>query len=160
MRKTLEAITLAALALLVFVTGRALFGPNPLPDRIPINFDLSGHPVGMGLLYHAAAGPGSSHCPLPAGRGGGAVSLLLSITPGGSPAKTGSICETLALSMNTWLRAELICLFAWLQTAAIHAARHPGEDLAAGSAMVPVSIVAVFGTILWHFVAMRRAARA
>jgi hypothetical protein len=159
MRKTLEVITLAALALLVYTTGRALFGPNRLPDRIPTNFDLSGHPVGWGSSAMLLLAPAV------------AIGLYLLITvvarfpsafnyPWRVTGANRQRMEALALNMITWLKAELICLFAWLQTAAIHAARNPGEGLAAGSAMVPVSIVVVFGTIVWHFVAMRRAAHA
>jgi len=159
MRKTLEVITLAALALLVYATGRALFGPSHLPDKIPTSFDLTGHPVGWGSPVMLLLAPAV------------AIGLYMLITvvarfpsifnyPWRVTGENRLRMQALALSMITWLKTELICLFAWLQVAAIHAARNPGERLVAGSAMVPVSIVVVFGTIAWHFVAMRRAAHA
>jgi hypothetical protein len=35
MRKQLEAISLATLALMAWINWQALHGPNPLPERIP-----------------------------------------------------------------------------------------------------------------------------
>ena len=50
MRKTLEAVGLGALAVLFWDTYRALYGPDPLPDRIPTHFDIAGQPNGWARL--------------------------------------------------------------------------------------------------------------
>ena len=42
MHKYLDAISLAALAVLLAFTGFALYGPDRLPDRIPTHFDQLG----------------------------------------------------------------------------------------------------------------------
>jgi hypothetical protein len=48
MRKWLEGIALLALGLDIAFTVLAVAGPAPLPGRIPIHFDLKGHPNAWG----------------------------------------------------------------------------------------------------------------
>src|ERR1017187_4836177 len=48
MRKSLEAIGLIALAVLVWITYQALAGAERLPDRIPTHFDMAGNANGWG----------------------------------------------------------------------------------------------------------------
>jgi len=157
MRKTLEAISLAALVLLLWITWRALTGPGHLAGRIPTHFDLAGRPDGSGspamlLLLPAVAVllylllgivvrfPSAFNYPVP-------------VTADNRPR-----LEALSLSMIAWLKAELICLFVWLQNLAIQAAKHPADGLHAGSFTIPASIILVFATIAWYIKAMRRAA--
>ena len=157
MRKSLEAIALIAVALLVWITWAALSGPNRLPDRIPTHFDAAGNANGWGSpaalillpivaigLYFAmsitALFPGAFHYPVRATR----MSLprLHSIT----------------LSMICWLKAELSGFFAILQWAIIRAARSGQGSLFAF--LAPALLVVVFSTIGWHFVAIFHAAKA
>jgi uncharacterized membrane protein len=62
MRKTLEAISMGALAVLIWSTYRALTGPIRLPARIPTHFNLAGQPDSWGtpamLLLLPALGVG------------------------------------------------------------------------------------------------------
>jgi len=156
MRKSLDAIALIALALLTWITYRALYGPEPLPQRIPIHFDFAGNPNGWGspsmlLLFPVVAL---------------AVYLLITVVaflpaafnyPVPVTAENRPRLQALALDMITWLKTELICLFTWIQWTIVEAARHGRNGLS--PAHMPVALVAIFGTILWYFVAMRRAAR-
>jgi len=157
LRKTLE---IAALLLLLFIwadTAKAVLGSNPLPARIPTHFNAAGHPDGWGspamlwLIPVMAAGvyllmslvaryPSSFNFPMrihPAARHG---------------------LEGVALRMLSWLKAEVICLFACIQYKTIEFARSAEGRLS--PLFLPAVLVVVFGTIAWHIGAMRRAARA
>jgi hypothetical protein len=58
--------------------------------------------------------------------------------------------------MIAWLKAEVVCLFAWIQVSTIEAARRGLGGLP--PALIPVSLVAIFVTVAWYIVAMRRVA--
>ena len=64
--------------------------------------------------------------------------------------------EALALDMILWIKAEVVCLFAWIQWFTIEAARHSHGGLP--GAFFPVYLLVLFGTVAWFIVAMRRAA--
>jgi uncharacterized membrane protein len=156
MRKTLEFIALAALVLLFWITYSALYGPDPLPDRIPIHFNAAGQPN--------AWGPPLSLLLLPVV----AVSLYLLITlvsqfPGGfnfpvrATEESRPRLEAIARQMILWLKAELVCLFAWIQWSIIDGARQGTFSLSPW--LVPLSLAAIFGTAIAHIVAMIRAGR-
>ena len=156
MRRTLEAIGLAALAVLFWVTYRALNGPDPLPARIPTHFDFAGQPNGWGspsslLLLPAVALVIYLSITL-VSRFPSAFNYPVRVTP-----ENRAQLEALALGMVAWLKVELVCLFAWIQWSTIEAAQHGQGGLS--SALLPVSIGAIFGTVGWHIVAMFRAAR-
>jgi uncharacterized membrane protein len=156
MHRTLETIGMGALAVLFWFTYRALHGPDRLPDRIPTHFNLDGQPNGWGepsalLLLPVVA-----------------LAIYLSITlaarfpsafnyPVRVTAENRPRLEALSLSMIAWLKVELVCLLTWIQWSIIESARHGQGSLS--PALVPLSIVAIFGTIGWHIVAMVRAAR-
>ncbi len=157
MRKTLEAISLAALVLLVWITWRALCGPGHLSGSVPTHFDLAGRPDGWGspamLLLVPAVAALLYLLPTVVRRFPSAFNYPVPVTTENQPR-----LQALALDMIACLKAELICLFAWLQSLAIQAARHPGEGLHAPFVTIPASVVLVFATIAWHIKAMRRAA--
>lgn len=157
MRKTLENFAIAALAFLCFITWAALYGPNRLPDRVPTHFNAAGEanawgsPTGMIFLPVMALGlylllsivvrfPDAFHYPVRVTRFN--IARLQSIT----------------IDMIAWLKLELVCLFAVLQWAFIQAA-HTGSGRIFPM-ILPFAIVAIFGTIGWHFLAIFRAARA
>jgi hypothetical protein len=64
--------------------------------------------------------------------------------------------EAIALSMLAWLKAEVVCLFAWIQYQTIQLARR-GEG-ALSPFFLPAVLVVVFATVVWHIRAMRRVA--
>jgi uncharacterized membrane protein len=154
MRKSLEAIGLLALAVLFWITWSALYGPQPLPDRIPTHFNAAGQPNGWGppatlwflpmigaLLYGAmsvvARFPSSFNYPA-------------RVTPENRPR-----LEALALSMIAWIKTELVCLFALIQWSIVQAVRQVVWKMS--PALVPLSIFVIFATIAGHAVAMGRA---
>jgi uncharacterized membrane protein len=157
MRQSLEAIGLAALAVLFWITYRALCGANPLPDRIPTHFNLAGQPDGWGspamLLLLPIMAVAIYLLITVAARFPSAFNYPVRVT-----AENHAQLQELALSMIAWLKAEVACLFTWIQWSTIEAARHSRSGLS--PALLPISIAAVFGTVGWHFVAMRRAGRA
>jgi uncharacterized membrane protein len=155
MRKTLEILALVAFAVLCWLTWAALYGPSRLPDRVPTHFNAAGQadawgaPAGMILLPAVAAAlyllmsivarfPGAFHYPVRATR----LNIIR--------------LESIALAMIAWLKLELMCLFALLQWAFIQAARSGSGRIF--PMILPLFIVAIFGTIGWCFVAMFRAA--
>jgi uncharacterized membrane protein len=156
MRKNLEAISLGALVLLLWITWRALYGPARLPDRIPTHFDFAGHANGWGspgmlwlfpvvavgiylLMTMVARIPATFNYPVP-------------VTVENRPR-----LEALALSMIAWLKAEILCLFAWIQWMIVVAARQGHNSLS--PALMPVCTVAILATVGWHIAAMFRAAK-
>jgi uncharacterized membrane protein len=156
MRKMLEAIGLAALAVLFWVTYRALYGPDPLPDRIPTHFDIAGQPNGWG--------PPSALLLLPAV----AVSLYLVMTlvaqfpsafnyPVRVTAENRPRLQARALSMIAAIKVEMVCLFACIQWSIVDGARQQRFNLS--PTLVPLSIVVIFATAGWHIVAIFRAAQ-
>jgi uncharacterized membrane protein len=157
MRKSLEAINLAALAFMFWVYWNARFGPGRLPDRVPTHFDLAGNPNGWDT---------SSSLPLFSVV---AVAIYLMLTlavrfpayfnyPVEVTAENRPRLEALTVDLIAWLKTEIICLFAWIQWVIIDMARRGRGDLSL-LALLPVFLVVLIGTLVWFIVAMRRAAR-
>jgi len=156
MRRILEYVSLPGLALLFYLTWRAFHGPNPLPDRIPTHFDLSGNPDGWGSPSVLLVLPVI------------ALVLYLVITlvarfpsvfnyPVRVTEENRARLEELALTMIAWLKVELVCLFTGLQWVIIAAVRNGRGRLS--PSLGPVVLVVIFGTVGWYIVAMFRAAR-
>lgn len=155
MRKVLEAISLGALAVLFWITWGTLYGPNRLPDRIPTHFDGSGQPNGWGspsalLLLPLVALAIYLGITLTS-RFPSAFHYAVRVTPQNRPR-----LQALSVQMIVCLKAELMCLFAWIQWSIVGAVRNGGGSLSL--ALVPLSLLAVFATVGWHLVAMFRAA--
>ena len=157
MRKNLEAISLGAVALLLWITWRALYGPARLPDRIPTHFDFAGQPNGWGspamLWLFPAVAVG--------------IYLLMTVMvrfpntfnyPVQVTAENRLRLEALSIRLVAWMKAEILCLFAWIQWMIIADARQGHDSLS--PVLVPAFIVVIFATIGWHIVAMHRAAKA
>jgi len=155
-RKTLELIGILALVALFWMAWGALYGANPLPDRVATHFDAAGNangwgsPKGLLLFPLMAAGlyllmslvtrfPSAFHYPV-------------RVTP-----RTVLLLQQVTLDMIAWLKAELACLFALLQWAFIQSARSGDGHLF--PKILPFFIATIFGTIGWHWIAMFRAAR-
>jgi uncharacterized membrane protein len=157
MRKTLEAISLGALAAMVWLTWQAVSGSYRLPDRIPVHFHAAGNPDGWGSP--------SSLLELPVV----ALVLYLGITvlsrfpaifnfPVQVTAENRARLEALALDLIAWIKMEMVCLLAWIQWFTIKVARQGRGSLS--PALLLVYLLAIFGTVAWYIVAMRRAAHA
>jgi uncharacterized membrane protein len=156
MRKILEAISLASLAALLWITYGALYGPERLPDRIPTHFDLSGNPNGWGspgalwllpivaVVFYLAITitsrfPSAFHYPV-------------RVTQENLPR-----LQAISLQMIAWLKAESLCLFAWIQWSIVHAVREGRFSLS--PFLMPVFLVLILGTVLGSIVVMIRAAK-
>lgn len=156
MRKLAEAMAVAAFAVLAWLTWAALYGPNRLPDSVPTHFDAAGNangwgsPSGMILIPVFAAGlyliltvvarfPAAFHYPV-------------RTTPINLPRM-----QAITLGMVSWIKAELVCLFAVLQGVFIQSA-HSGNG-ALFAKVLPVFLVVIFGTVALHIVALFRVAR-
>lgn len=152
MRKSLETISLGALGFIVWITWQALHGAHVLPARIPTHFDFAGNPNGWGspstlFLFPAVAI---------------ANYLLLTVVarfpssfnyPVAVNAENRPQLEALTLEMIDWLKMEMVFLFAWIQWTIINSAQ---EGHGPSLALLPVCLLAIFGTIIWFIVAMRR----
>ena len=158
MRKSLEVVALAALTIQIWMTWQALHGAARLPGRIPTHFDFAGNPNGWGspptlLIYPLVAAilyalitatamfPAAFNYP-----------AQVQVT-----AENLARLQAIALDMIAWLKAELVCLFAWIQWAAIRAAHNPQRGLP--GYMAPIAIVLILGTIGWFLMAQIRAGR-
>ncbi|MGA3370643.1 MAG: DUF1648 domain-containing protein [Terracidiphilus sp.] len=156
MRKQLEAITLAALATMAWITWQALHGPNPLPERIPTHFDAAGNPNGWGpastLLFLPAVAVGIYLLITLVSRFPAAFNYPVQVTE-----ENRARLQALTLQMLACLKLELACLFAWIQWFIIQSVRQGHGHLS--PAFMVLFLVAVFGTVGWHIVAIFRAAR-
>ena len=155
MRKYLEAISLTALALLLWITWAALYGPRALAGPIPTHFDLAGRPN--------AYGPPQMLLVLPAvalvlyllitvvSRNPAVFNYPVRVTPKNRPR-----LQELALNMIAFLKAETVMLFALIQYQTIDSARNLQSNLP--QSLMLTGIAVIFSTIALHIIAMRRAA--
>ncbi len=166
MRKILEAISLGAVSVSAFLAWSARYGPNRLPDRIPTHFDMAGHVNGWGssaslpLLPLTALGIYLMITVMVAvlHRFPALFNYPVEVTDENRPR-----LQALALAMVAWIKAETMCLFAWIQWMTIQAARMPdGEFLpTSGYSVGMLGMVALLlVTIGWFIVAMVRAGQA
>jgi uncharacterized membrane protein len=156
MRKTLATIGLTVLALQVWSYYRDVFGPNHLPDVIPIHFDAAGHPNGWGSPLSLIFLPILS------------LALILFVTliarllpmfncPVGVMEANRDRVQSLTIEFLAWLRMELVCTFALAQWMTSHLARHPEPATFAFIVLAPVC--AIFATVAWFVAAFMGAGR-
>jgi hypothetical protein len=155
-RQILETIATGALGILFWITYSAVYGPDPLPDRIPTHFGADGQPNGWGppsLLWLLPVIAGALYLFITA--------LALLPVRFNLPIQVTDLnrsrIEALTRQMIAFLKVYLACLFTWLQWFIIHAARQGTASFS--PVIVPVFLVVVLGTIGAHIVAMIRAAR-
>jgi uncharacterized membrane protein len=155
MRKWLEGIALLALGLTISVTVLALAGPAPLPERIPIHFDVMGRPNAWGSPAMILLLPGVTIF----------IYLLFTVVtrfPGAFnyPVKVTSLnrqrLQNLALDLMAWLKAEVVSLLTWMQWVTIEVARHPEKHM---PAMTVAAFVVVFATVTFYMVQMFKSGR-
>ncbi|MGA9585140.1 MAG: DUF1648 domain-containing protein [Terracidiphilus sp.] len=158
MRKTLEILALTILAILYWITYAALNGAERLPDRIPTHFDISGQPNAWGppgflwFLPAVAAGLYMLLTVL------GSIryrryNLPIAVTEANLP----SIQEQ-TIRMVAWIKCEMLCLFAYLQSSIIQSARDGTFRLS--PLLIPVFLVVIFSTVGWRLTAIIRGAKA
>ena len=156
MRKTLEVASWLVLLIPWTVTAQAILGPDPLPQRIPTHFDMAGKPNGWGtpgmLWVLPAMATGIFLFMTLVARFPAAFNFPMRVPPRARPQ-----LEAIALNMISWLKVEVVGLFAWIQYGTIRMVRQGQGRLSPAS--VPLLLLIVFATIAWHMVRMGRAAR-
>ncbi|HLY40797.1 MAG TPA: DUF1648 domain-containing protein [Terracidiphilus sp.] len=157
MRKILELVALIALSANVWITYRALSGPQPLPSRIPTHFDAAGNPNGWGSPSVLILLPVIS------------IALYLGFTivsrfpmafhyPVRVTEANLQRVQSLTLDMLAWMKSELSWMFCALQYWMIAAARSGEGKLPA--LLVPGFLVLILGTIgVYLVVVISQAAR-
>jgi uncharacterized membrane protein len=156
MRKIPEAISLAALVFQVWIVCGALYGASRLPERVPIHFDMAGHPNGWGSPSTFLVLPFVTV----------AVYLLLTIVAR-FPASFNYAgvevtnenrprLQALTINMLAWTKMEMVCTFLWVQWATIQAARHMVAP-SLPALIAPLGVL--FITVAWFIVAMLKAGR-
>ncbi len=107
MRRTLEVVSLAGLAVLFWITWRAFYGPDPLPARIPTHFDIAGNPNGWGspssLLLLPAVALAIYLGMTVVSKFPSAFNYPVRVTPENRPR-----LQALTLQMIAWLKTEMI----------------------------------------------------
>jgi len=155
MRKYLEAISLTALALLLWITWAALYGPHALTGPIPTHFDLAGRPNAYGqpqmLLVLPAVALVLYLLITVVSRNPAVFNYPVRVTPKNRPR-----LQELALNMIAFLKAETVMLFALIQYQTIDSARNLQGNLP--QSLMLTGIAVIFSTIALHIIAMRRAA--
>ncbi len=155
MRRLLEAFGLAGLAVLVWVTYAALYGPAPLPDRVPTHFDASG----------TANGWGSPHAMIFIPLIAGSIYLLTSVAsrfpsafhyPVHATPQILPRLQAITLNLLAWLKVELAWLFAILQWVFVRSARSGEGHLF--PVIIPGILLVLLGTVGWHVFTLFRAA--
>ncbi len=153
MRRTLDLLGWLALGVMAWVTYRAVWGPERLPDRIATHFDLAGNPNGWGspavLLVLPVIGVGVYLLMMAVCRYPAAFNYPVPVLPANR-----ARAEELTVAMVGWLKMELACFFALLQWMIIDSARRgQGKTL---PLLMPPFLVVVFATIGWYTVAIIR----
>jgi uncharacterized membrane protein len=155
MRKWIEGVALLALGLQISITLLAFFGPQQLPARIPIHFDVGGRPDGWGSSAMLLLLPAITIINY----------LLFTVVtqfPGAFkyPVKVTSMnrlrMQSLALDMMAWMKLEIVGLLTWIQWVTIATARQPDKPI---PAMTPAALVIVFATVLFYIASMFRTGR-
>lgn len=157
MRRILETFSLVLLLVVWAITALAIFGAHPVAARIPVHFDAAGQPNGwaaQGMLWlQPAIAAGVYLFMTMVARFPSTFNFRRNVRP-----SARRQLEAVAVNMISWLKAETLFLFAWIQYQTIQFARKGQGTLSPG--FIPLMLVIVFGTIAWHTIALRRAARA
>lgn len=145
-----------ALAGIWAITAFAVFGPHPLPARIPTHFDLAGRPDGWGtpamLWLLPIVATGIVGLMMLAARYPRSFNFPVRVTPANRPR-----LEAITLGMIAWLQLELAVLFLWIQYAIIESARAGRSGIS--PFLVPLSMVVIFATVGGHIWATFAAGR-
>jgi uncharacterized membrane protein len=155
MRRILENLSILALAALVFIPVNALYGPNPIPARIPMHFDVTGRPNGWGpsrSLWGLVFGGLVMYAVLTlVSRYPTAFNYPVKVTDENRPR-----LQALSLELLSWMKLEVLGLFSAIQYLIVTGARSASLPLPA--AFLPVTLGVVFGTVGVYIVRFRRAA--
>jgi uncharacterized membrane protein len=155
MRKILEWIGLTALAVLLWNTYQAIYGPHALPDSIPTHFDILGNANGWGKPTMLLLPPLVTAI----------LYLVLTVVahypalfnyPVAVNTSNRIRLESLAMELFAVLKLEVVYSFVFVQQAYILAARYThGLPIA----LLPTIVLVFLATVVWYLVAMVRTGR-
>ena len=157
MRKGLETISLAGLGLQIWTYCWNMYGPDRLPARVPVHFDLAGNP-------NRWDSP-SSFVFIPII--GAALYLFLTLIaraplmfnyPVTVTEENRARLQALAIDLIAWIKMELVGTFTLTLWTCFRLARHPA--LASHVLYLFVPVVVIFATVAWFIVSMMRPVRA
>ena len=151
MRKALGAIGISLLGAMFLTDGIAIYGPWALPDMIPPHFDAVGRPDGWSsntffitlpfvalviymIITMVARYPTRS-------------SYAVDITP-----ENRSPVEALAIGLMSWLRFEMVGIFASIQAAMVQAIYFPSRSVSLFGLWAMLAIVVV--TVIYYGLGM------
>ena len=144
------------MAAMLFLALRAVFGSAQLPQQIPTHFGVDGQADAFGSRWSLLSLPivavALYSLMTVVARRPSAFNYPVRVTPANR-----SRLQSLALDMIAWLKVEVVCVLAWIERITIVAARSGQGSMS--PLFMPIALVAIFGTVIWYFVAMRRAAR-
>jgi len=158
MRRILDSISTALLAVLLVGTGFALYGPHALPDKIPTHLDAMGQPDAwttpasyevlpmIALIVYLALSIVAAYSSL--------AKHAAQADPG-----TAQTIEALILKLIVWIKVELTGIFLCIQFAGLHSARHPDEGLTVWNAWMWVMLLAMLLTVALYVTLMVRVKR-
>jgi uncharacterized membrane protein len=156
MRKILDTISIALLALQFLVTVRVLYGPNHFADRFPTHFDVVGHPDHWGTTSSLPVLPFLAFV----------LYIFISVVaafssmakfPGNVTPENRPRIEELSLGLISWIKLELVGIFTCLQMTLIEAGWHPERE--SSELGVWLLLAAILATTAWYIAAMVRATR-
>ena len=154
----MEVAGLTMLAILCWITYAAFHGPEPLPQRVPTHFGLSGKPDAWGspqmlwLLPLIGAGLYLLMTVL------GSVRFRRYNLPVRVTEANLSFIQEQTAVMVAWIKFEVLGLFTYIQWSIIEGARVGEFHLKPVS--IPIFLVVIFATVGWHLSGIIRGARA
>jgi uncharacterized membrane protein len=157
MRKIAELLSLAALAALAFININVFYGPHPLPGRIPTHFDALGHVNGWGsprtLLFFPVFAAVLYLFLTVIARFPALFNYPIKVTE-----RNRAQLEQITLNLISWIKAEMLLFFAWMEFAMVQAVRSSEQSFKPYPVWVFVAIL--LATIIGHMMAVFRAAKA
>ncbi|MGB7267761.1 MAG: DUF1648 domain-containing protein [Terracidiphilus sp.] len=150
MRKILEIGCVVLLGALFLITVRAVYGPHPLPVRIPTHFDIVGNPDAWSsrstleilpfvalLLYLFLT---------MVARSNSLIRFPDQVTP-----EKQELLEAMVDGLISWIKTEVVGILLCVAWTMIHVARQQDQSSLLGLWML---IAAVFLTIAFYAIAM------
>ena len=156
MRKILDAISIALLALQFLITFTALYGAGRLPQRFPTHLDIVGHPDHWSTTSSLPVLPFVALV----------LYLFISIVaafssmanyPGNVTPENRPRIEELTLGLISWIKAELVAMFGCFQLTLLEAGWHPERE--SSQFGVWALLAAILVTTGWYIAAMVRGSR-
>jgi uncharacterized membrane protein len=154
MRRILDGISVVLLVVIFGATGLALYGPNPLPDRIPTHFNAIGQPDAWTTPSSYEILPVIAVVVYLALTVAAVYSTLARQDPNNVP-----LFGALALKLIAGIKAELIGVFTCIQLSSLHTARNPDSPSSIWSAAAWILVIVLFATVGWFVTKIVRAQR-